>query len=200
MPLYKSITHSTGARVWIWNITESEDYLREPIQLTANSTSRLVSMRDALHRKGFLSIRHLLALAGYTDFDLYYDSNGKPHLTDGQHISITHSFEFTAIIIADFPVGIDIEKIRPKVDRIAVKFIKYESLPENDEARYERLTQIWCIKESVYKLLSTPGLSFKRNVYVGDDSTTCIYEANTYLFNQEFEPLPGFMCGYIVPA
>ena len=34
-------------------------------------------MKSALHRKGFLSIRHLMAKAGYEDANLHYDKYGK---------------------------------------------------------------------------------------------------------------------------
>jgi len=52
-----------------------------------------------------VSVRHLLAEAGYTDHDLYYTENGKPHLKDGKHISITHSYTFSAIIVSTQAVG-----------------------------------------------------------------------------------------------
>ncbi len=35
-------------------------------------------MKSDLHRRGFMSIRHLMALEGYTDQDLYYDENEAP--------------------------------------------------------------------------------------------------------------------------
>ena len=58
-------------------------------------------MKSDLHQRGFLSVRHLLKEVGYSDADLIYDEFGKPHLKDGKHISITHSFTFSAIIISD---------------------------------------------------------------------------------------------------
>ena len=108
MPLYKTITVNSATKVLIWKIEESFDTLLKNIELTAKNTGRLNSMKSILHQKGFLSIRHLLALEGFTDYDLYYDTNGKPHLKDGLHISITHSFIFSAIILSDIKVGIDV--------------------------------------------------------------------------------------------
>jgi phosphopantetheinyl transferase len=61
----------------------------------------------------FLSVRKLLQEASYNDFDLSYDELGKPHLKDGKHF-ITHSYQFSAIIISDQTVGIDIELQREK--------------------------------------------------------------------------------------
>jgi hypothetical protein len=50
-------------------------------------------MKSELHQRGFLSVRKLLQEASYNDFDLSYDELG-PHLKDGKHISITHSYQF----------------------------------------------------------------------------------------------------------
>ncbi len=126
MPLYKTITVNPHTKVFIWKIEESFEALSEGIDLTKNCSNRVVNMKSDLHRRGFMSIRHLLALGGYTDHDLYYDENGKPHLTGDKHISITHSFNFSAIIISDIEVGIDIEMQRSKILRIAHKFTPIE--------------------------------------------------------------------------
>ena len=110
MPLYKTITVNAATKVLIWKIEESFDALLKNIELTTENTDRLNKMKSVLHQKGFLSIRHLLAIEGYTDYDLFYDANGKPHLKDGLYVSITHSFIFSAIILSDIKVGIDVEK------------------------------------------------------------------------------------------
>ncbi len=76
-------------------------------------------MKSGIHQCGFLSVRRLIAEFGYSDVDLLYDEHGKPHLEDGKYISITHSFNFCAVIVSDFKVGIDIEKQRPIITNIA---------------------------------------------------------------------------------
>ena len=128
MPLYKTITVNAATKVLIWKIEESFDTLLKNIELSTKNTDRLNNMKSILHQKGFLSIRHLLAIEGYTDYDLYYDTNGKPHLKDGLYISITHSFIFSAIILSDIKVGIDVEKKRDKILRIAHKFTFLKTL------------------------------------------------------------------------
>ena len=140
MPLYKNITIDERTKVLIWKIEESLALLSESIKLTPHCQKRLDSMKSEIHQRGFMSIRHLLALEGYEDCDLYYDEFGKPHLKDGKYISITHSFTFTGIIISDRPVGIDIEKQRDKILRIAHKFTpiqEYHTLA-NDEAKIRK--------------------------------------------------------------
>ena len=165
MPLYKTITVNAATKVLIWKIEESFDALLKNIELTTENTDRLNKMKSVLHQKGFLSIRHLLAIEGYTDYDLFYDANGKPHLTDGVHVSITHSFIFSAIILSDIKVGIDVEKKRDKILRIAHKFTTVKELSKLSlTTRIRKLTAIWCAKESLYKGFNSAGLSFLNHI------------------------------------
>lgn len=173
MPLYKSIQVSSSILTHIWRIKETEAQLSEEIVLTENCQNRLGRMKSEMHRKGFLSIRHLLAEAGYVDYDLIYDANGKPHLKDGKKISITHSNQFTGIIVSDTKeVGIDIEKNRDKILRIAHKFTPIEEYRTiaNSDALVRKLTTVWGAKESLYKIYAEPGLSFINHIYINDFS------------------------------
>jgi phosphopantetheinyl transferase len=170
MPLYKTITVSPTTEVLVWKITESFEDLVDDIALTPHCQSRVDGMKSDLHRRGFMSVRHLLKAKGYTDFDLIYDQNGKPHLKDGKKISITHSYTFSAIIISDIEVGIDIEKQRDKILKIAHKFTPLEEYRTiaNHDALIRKLTMVWGAKESLYKSFSTPGVRFLEHIYVND--------------------------------
>tara|TARA_R110000822_G_C15021071_1_gene463107 strand:- start:119 stop:601 length:483 start_codon:yes stop_codon:yes gene_type:complete len=152
-----------------------------------------------------MSVRHLLAAAGYTDHDLYYDDKGKPHLTDDKHISITHSFIFSAIIISDQEVGIDIEKQRQKILKIAHKFTpieEYRTLA-NDDAVMRKLTMVWGAKESLYKSFARKGVSFLEHIYVEDfrlddlQSTAEVsFEDKEETYKVWFLEFEGFTCAY----
>ncbi len=166
MPLYKTIQHDSDTTVFIWKITESFDALYNPIKLNDKSEARLRGMKSELHQKGFLSVRHLLKAAGYTDFDLYYNKFGKPLLKDRQHISITHSYQYAGIIISDKVVGIDIEKNRPKIVTIQKKFVNTEIDSLSDEDLVKQLTVIWGAKESMYKIYPYGGLSFHNHIAI----------------------------------
>lgn len=206
MPLYKTITPNSQTTVKIWKITESYDELIQPITLTDTCMQRVLSMKSEWHQRGFLSVRHLLAEFGYTDADLVYDNNGKPHLKDGKHISITHSFMFSGVIISDHEVGIDIEKQREKIAVIAHKFVGYEQdyLVNTADDYINKLTVIWCIKESLYKLFATPGMLFKEHFLVipfmiKDEETIAWidYEEVKYRYNTHFFEFEGFTCAYV---
>ena len=205
MPLYKTITVNKTTKVLIWKIEESYEFLSDGISLTNHCQERVDGMKSDLHRRGFMSVRHLLAAAGYTDHDLYYDDKGKPHLTDDKHISITHSFIFSAIIISDQEVGIDIEKQRQKILKIAHKFTpieEYRTLA-NDDAVMRKLTMVWGAKESLYKSFARKGVSFLEHIYVEDfrfdnlQSTAEVsFEDKEETYKVWFIEFEGFTCAY----
>lgn len=208
MPLYKSISVNSQTTVKIWKIDEPYDILFAPLDLKPQSLTRVLSMKSELHQRGFLSVRHLLRAFGYTDQDLFYDENGKPHLKDGKHISITHSFNFSGIIISANEVGIDIEMQRDKIGIIAKKFIDYEFhyLNPNSKDYVRKLTVIWGIKESLYKLFATPGMLFREHFlvipFMLDDKNTVAwidYKGRKYRYNTAFTEFEGFTCAYVVP-
>jgi len=169
MPLYKTIHFSSTTQIFVWKITESFEQLNNEVQLNDKNCIRLEGMKSEMHQRGFLSVRKLLQTAGYTDFDLYYDEFGKPHLTDDKYISITHSHNFSAIIVSNKTVGIDIELQREKIIRIADKFVDEEFgyLDKNDLDSYiKKLTVIWGAKEAIFKIRNEKGISFKDHIKV----------------------------------
>lgn len=206
MPLYKSITVSKKTKIHVWKVTEPEKELAKDIELTPHCADRMLSMKSEMHRRAFLSIRHLLKLEEYEDRDLYYNEFGKPHLKDGKNISITHSHHFTAIIISpETEVGIDIEKRREKILRIAYKFtpIQEYSTLANSEAIIRKLTVVWGAKESLYKIYAQPGLSFLnhinvRNFSLNDENTTAeiLYQGKKSNYEVSFFELEDFSCVY----
>jgi 4'-phosphopantetheinyl transferase len=207
MPLYKTIAVNSQTTVKIWKIEESFNDLIDGTILKPESLNRVNGMKSELHQRGFLSVRHLLSAFGYSDLDLYYDENGKPHLKDGKEISITHSFTFSGVIISNKKVGIDIEKQREKITKIASKFVDYEFkyLDLTSKCLVRKLTVIWGIKESLYKLFATPGMLFKTHFlvipFMLDDLKTKAwidYEGKKAGYTSEFLEFEGFTCAYAI--
>ena len=207
MPLFKSIPVNSQTILKIWKITESYEELVKPLSLTDKSLLRAEDMKSEIHQCGFLSVRHLLRAFGYTDRDLYYDDLGRPYLKDGKHISITHSFNYSAVIIGNDRIGVDVEKQRAKIEHIQQKFIDYENLylEPNSKDYVRKLTVIWCIKESLYKLFRTPGLSFKNHTlvipFILEDATTVSwidYKDKKKRYQANYLEFDGFTCAYVI--
>ena len=117
-----------------------------------------------------LATRNLLcAMTGDDTITIDHEPSGKPFLKSqfstlnpqisnlNPQISISHTRGFAAAMLSyGVPVGIDIEYISDRVDRIAPRFIHPE---EKAETTLQRLL-LWSAKETVYKLYSEDKLAF----------------------------------------
>jgi phosphopantetheinyl transferase len=204
MPLYKTIKPNNHSTIYVWKIEASFDDLLKDISLTENSKKRLLSMKSEIHQRGFLSVRQLLKEAGYSDHDLYYLKDGKPHLTDQKHISITHSFNFSAVAISDGEIGIDIEKNREKIKIIQHKFVNFErGFINKEDDLIAQLTVIWGAKESLYKIYPHGGLTFKNDIdinsfKISDKRTTGYIKVKNWdkQYDIRFEQIEDFSLVY----
>lgn len=203
MPLYKKFNINTASQVLIWEITETFEDLFDEVFMKDISLIRLNNMKSLSHQKGFLSIRKLLQEIGYSDKDLFYDETGKPNLLDGKHISITHSFEFSAIIVSEKVAGIDLEMQREKIITIAEKFIdtEFDFLPkEKNQDFIQKSTVIWGVKEAIFKIENQVGISFKDHISVfpfemseGKTSAILTFENQVKEYAIQFEIVENYI-------
>jgi 4'-phosphopantetheinyl transferase len=188
MPLYQILPIESHTKVYVWKISESFNELFRSVVLKDVSLARLESMKAESHQNGFLAVRKLLMVAGYDDFDLYYDEYGKPHLKDGKQITISHSHDFSVIAISEFVLGIDLEIMKEKILKLAPRYmdvLHLENVREN-EVIY-KATVVWGIKESIFKIKNEPGISFKDHIFERDFSVSdkkCVAELR---FNDQIE-------------
>ena len=206
MPLFNQINLSPLTELYLWKITEDLSDLYEAAILNEVSHLRLDAMKSKAHKKGFIAVRMLLQSIGYTDFDLYYDSNGKPHLKDGKHISISHSGEFSAIVISEEEVGLDLERLKSKILKIAFRYMEVSHLEGlNEIEQIKKATVIWGIKESVFKIKNEQGISFLDHIFetpfAFDDKqaiATLVYNNQTEKFSIQFNLIEDyiFVCAF----
>ncbi len=96
-----------------------------------------------------------------------YDERGRPYLTGGRHISISHSGLCAALALAPVPVGLDIQMPDSRLIKIKDKFLApTEKLLNPIIADLDTLLKIWTAKEAVYKALGIPGLSFSNHLLI----------------------------------
>lgn len=207
MPLYKTIKFNSSTQILVWKITESYEQLFEEVKLNEKSLLRLSGMKSQLHQRGFLSVRKLLQEVGFNDFELYYDEFGKPHLLNEKYISISHSHEFSTIIISGQKAGIDIEMQREKIIRIADKFVNATELHRlktfETKDYIKKLTVKWGAKEAIFKIRNESGISFKDHICVNsfeikDKTTIAILEIENIKqqFSIHFEEFENFTLVY----
>ena len=169
MPLLKTIALNDYTQLFVWKISETFDELFQSVALKDVSLARVDSMKSESHQRGFLAVRRLLMEAGYSDFDLYYDEFGKPHLGNGKHISISHSHDFSVIVLSDVNVGADLEILKEKTLKLAPRYMDVSHLGNlSKEDQLIKATVVWGIKESVFKIKNEIGISFKDNIFEDD--------------------------------
>ena len=128
-------------------------------RLHAEEQARYRSFSSEGRRQSWLAGRALLltALDGGNPAALRTAaSGGVVYQAAPLHLNLSHSGAFLAAVVSQRPVGIDIERVRPRAvaaqaDRVFCpdEARALESLPET--ARLERFFQLWTLKEAAAK-------------------------------------------------
>jgi 4'-phosphopantetheinyl transferase len=153
----------------IWKIEEQADELYSQLQLNEHEKAYYEQLKVGKRNLHWLGTRVLLRKLLRTDeyIDCKVDAHGKPYLVNlPYHISLSHSFDYAAVMISKKHfVGIDIEQVKEKVERIAHKFMRQEEMDFiNDEDKINQLYVCWCAKEAVYKCFGQKEVSFANNI------------------------------------
>lgn len=206
MPLLKTIDDSVN-QIYIWKIEETLEELLADIKLNETSQERLNGMKSISHQRGFLAVRKILQEIQFTDDHLFYDKNGKPHLTTGQNISISHAFDFSVIMLSKKNCGVDIEKQKEKILKIGPRFCDESHLNDTKTDKFIKLrkyTIAWGIKESIFKIKNKPGISFPEHITVNpfnlDDDVikvSLFFEDKIEDFEAKYEEIEGYTLVWI---
>ncbi len=152
----------------IWKIEESAGELYSQLQLDEHEKAYYEQLKAGKRNLHWLGTRVLLRKMLLTDeyIDCKVDAHGKPYLVHlPYHISLSHSFDYAAVMIGKSPVGIDIEQVKDKVERIAHKFMSPEEVAFiSQKYKINQLYVCWCAKEAVYKCYGQKEVSFADNI------------------------------------
>ncbi len=167
MPLTDYLIEIEHARLGLWHITEDEEYFIKKLPLTEADQAELKPLRGR-RRIEWLAARYLVQVMTGWAYSLVKDVFGKPHLSGSDyHVSVSHSKDYTAAIIAPEVVGIDIQYLTPKLETVAWRVLnesKFKNL--NEEKRLEHLHVYWGAKEALYKAYGQKDLHFKENILI----------------------------------
>lgn len=156
MAVYKEV-NIKESRIVIWKYEEED---REEIFSLANELDNLEKYHQKRQTEKLIVRKILTMILPY--HQLMYHQDGAPYLVpSGYCISISHSLPFVVVAISPNKIGVDIEKIKPKIKTIKNKFLNTSELIWTDNEReLEYLTAIWTIKEALYKIDSSKNWSF----------------------------------------
>ncbi len=151
MPLFYQQDINQDTRLAVWEINEAESFFLEKVSLKREIT-------HPQKRLQHLAGRYLLGYL-FPDFPaelIEIADTRKPFLPNEQyHFSISHCGNFAAAIVSKTErVGIDVELLTPRVEKIKHKFLHPEELLMVDRATIDRiqlLTLLWSAKEAMFK-------------------------------------------------
>lgn len=152
MPLFYQHNINDTTKLAIWKIEETEAFFLAKVPLK----------REIVHpqkRLQHLAGRYLLPFL-FPDFpyaEIEIADTRKPFLRDEQyHFSISHCSNYAAAIVSsDKRVGIDVELITPRIEKIKHKFLHPTEIrfinSQSTNQHINLLTILWSAKEAMYK-------------------------------------------------
>jgi phosphopantetheinyl transferase len=152
MPLFYQQNINETTRLAIWEIHEDENFFDLSVQLHSQIT-------HPHKRLQYLAGRFLLPFL-FSDFpnhEIEIADTRKPYLPSEQyHFSISHcSIYAAAIVSSTHRVGIDVELITPRLEKIKRKFLHPDELrfvnSQLPARQLNLLTILWSAKEAMYK-------------------------------------------------
>lgn len=152
----------------LWKISESIEELESQLYFIKPETfinpgrsrqwlaSRIL-LQDLLQELGLLSDCKLLKLP-----------SGKPILSiPGMHISISHAGDYAAVALSSEPIGVDVEKIGVRIERIRHKFMNDADITQMaHEKDLEWMHTVWSAKEAMFKYHPEGSIDFKEDLHL----------------------------------
>lgn len=170
MPKYAHYTLGSSGLA-IWQITESSDELYA-LLATDKYDSQLVEKHHEARRTEWLAVRVLVKELFGAESEVAYHPTGRPFLKGSDmSISISHTKGFAAVAYHHGGVGMDIEYISSRVERIADRFTSAEETSyinayAGNECQMFHLIN-WSAKETLYKLMDSSSMAdFKETFHI----------------------------------
>ena len=201
MPLLLSKQINDNAAYAVWNIQET--FLEIPYMCPEPYPAELHPVRQAEWIVGRILVKRLCDI-----FNLEYQGvgvfdTGKPYLKGHDvEMSISHSFPMAcAMISLNKPCGIDLERPRQKLIDVQHKFLHESEYAYKGDLN--RVCEIWCAKEVIYKIHGRKYLSLKDEIkvkFINNDTISgqILRPDETDKFRIHYEWVWDYVLGYSV--
>ncbi|MBK8518470.1 MAG: hypothetical protein IPL55_19945 [Saprospiraceae bacterium] len=171
MPLICKLTGLDTVRLGVWQNVEGDQYFFDHLDLYIPEREEVDHLKTRKKSEWLCSRYLLYQVAGHgLRGACLKDQYGKPfiHGSD-EFISISHTFNYTAVIVSRKVCGIDLQVIVPKIIPIGVRFInsiELSFIPDDNKLSYYHV--IWGAKEAMYKCYGKRELDFRTHIRVGN--------------------------------
>lgn len=182
MPIVVNTPISSDSKLGIWKLTEPLVELEAIFPLLKHEEVQYQQFKNDKRKREWIVTRILLTELLQKRVLITYSKYGKPFLDNStQNISVSHSKNHVAIILSEnFEVGIDIEHIADRVQKVKHKFLQKQEL--NWCTNIDLMTLCWSAKEAVFKIHEKE-LDFHDILIEEFDESDSYFNANVYKYN-----------------
>ncbi len=169
MALYLQKNTVDGARIAVWQLSETEEELIGVSDLNESALGDIMAFKSESLRRQKLAVRALLNYMFGTDVRLGHGGDDKPYLKKlDTKISVTHTPKYVAVIAHEtMPVGIDMESLDRDFSAVQKKALTENELRDlREENRSAQLALYWCVKEAVFKKMGELAVEFSEKIEV----------------------------------
>ena len=172
MPLFYQHTINDATKIGVWHIAESENFFLNKVPLSNIITHWHKRLQ---HLAGRYLLQELFPNFPYHLIEIA--DTRKPFLPNEEyHFSISHCGDYAAVIVSkDKRVGIDIELVATKIEKIKHKFLGAEEFGndawqsggiQSPGTASKILTLLWSCKEAVFKWYGNGEVDFKKHIHL----------------------------------
>jgi phosphopantetheinyl transferase len=167
MPQIFSTNLDLSGNLLLWQAEEESVWFKEQLNVVPELWEEYDSLANEAVRHRWLASRYAVQqVSRQSPLNLIKELSGKPILLESEnHISLSHCEGFVAAIHADNPVGIDVEWVSQRVQKIKNYFLRDEELVLLGEEN-EALILAWSAKESIFKWYGKKNLGYKSQLCI----------------------------------
>ena len=159
MPIAQTYANNDGTTIYVWNVSETVDKLEAQCRhqgIDTHAVPRAITS-PARRVERLVELLLLHTICG-RPVELLHTPDGAPHLSDSAtHLSISHTPGLVAIAThPQQPVGIDVERVKPKVLAVRERFLTQAELDSIQDDDICGNLVAWTAKEALFKVAGNP--------------------------------------------
>ena len=164
--IFSTNLHPSG-NLLLWQVEEELDWFKEQLDLVPDLWVEYDSLvNDSIRHRWLASRFAVQQVSQLSPLDVIKDQSGRPYLgVERKPLSLSHCEGYVAAIHAAVSVGIDVERISSRVQKIKNYFMQDEELDLVGEEN-EALILAWSAKESIYKWFGEKHLGYKSQLCI----------------------------------
>ncbi|MDX1650939.1 MAG: 4'-phosphopantetheinyl transferase superfamily protein [Brumimicrobium sp.] len=132
--------------------------------LLPEEKKRLIGFSHPDKRREYVATRVLRSMV-FGNTSILYSSIGAPYIEEEGFVSISHAHKVIGLAFCKtFPIGLDLEQVRPKVLKVVSKFLSESEMNLLNTNDVVEMTKAWSAKEALYKLAGKKGIHLSREL------------------------------------